>query len=242
MKNPIHFIKKQPLAVRLVAGVTVIALLAAAVFILSSDENKERAQARSTQHLSSQVSATENSRAVDSPSTTSPTGVSPSTTRPRQGNSQPSRTDAPARGSLSSRPPAAPATPAAPADTTGPDLSSAAWSHDYLYTTLYVDGVERGCPFAGVSDGPVLATFSVRPTDESRVASIYAYRDSAYGVGQTVSMTEEGPNYFTIRVSIYRGSTAIRNSITMNFVATDFLGNSSSVSRTISVLECEGLT
>ena len=242
MKNPIHFIKKQPLAVRLVAGVTVIALLAAAVFILSSDENKERAQARSTQHLSSQVSATENSRAVDSPSTTSPTGVSPSTTRPRQGNSQPSRTDAPARGSLSSRPPAAPATPAAPADTTGPDLSSAAWSHDYLYTTLYVDGVERGCPFAGVSDGPVLATFSVRPTDESGVATTYAYRDSAYGVGQEVLMTEEGPNNFVIGVSIFRGSTAIRNSITMNFVATDFLGNSSSVSRTISVLECEGLT
>lgn len=242
MKNPIHFIKKQPLAVRLVAGVAVIALLAAAVFILSSDENKERAQARSTQHSSSQVSATENSRAVDSPSTTSPTGVSPSTTRPRQGNSQPSRTDAPARGSLSSRPPAAPATPAAPADTTGPDLSSAAWSHDYLYTTLYVDGVERGCPFAGVSDGPVMVTFSVRPTDESGIASIYSTRDSAYGVGQTVSMTEEGPNYFTIRVSIYRGSTAIRNSITINFTATDFLGNSSSVSRTISVLECEGLT
>lgn len=239
MKNPIHFIKKQPLAVRLVAGVTVIALLAAAVFILSSDENKERAQARSTQHLSSQVSATENSRAVDSPSTTSPTGVSPSTTRPRQGNSQPSRTDAPARGSLSSRSPAAPATPA---DTTGPDLSSAAWSHDYLYTTLYVDGVERGCPFAGVSDGPVLATFNVRATDESGIASSYAYMDSAYGVGREVLMTEEGPNYFTIRVSIYRGSTAIRNSITMNFVATDFLGNSSSVSRTISVLECEGLT
>ena len=239
MKNPIHFIKKQPLAVRLVAGVTVIALLAAAVFILSSDENKERAQARSTQHSSSQVSATKNSRAVDSPSTTSPTGVSPSTTRPGRGNSQPSRTDAPTRGSLSSRPPAAPATPA---DTTGPDLSSAAWSHDYLYTTLYVDGVERGCPFAGVSDGPVLATFSVRPTDESRVASIYAYRDSAYGVGQEVLMTEEGPNNFVIRVSIFRGSTAIRNSITMNFVATDFLGNSSSVSRTISVLECEGLT
>ena len=239
MKNPIHFIKKQPLAVRLVAGVTVIALLAAAVFILSSDENKERAQARSTQHSSSQVSATKNSRAVDSPSTTSPTGVSPSTTRPGRGNSQPSRTDAPTRGSLSSRSPAAPATPA---DTTGPDLSSAAWSHDYLYTTLYVGDVERGCPFAGVSDGPVLATFSVRPTDESRVASIYAYIDSAYGVGQEVLMTEEGPNYFTIRVSIYRGSTAIRNSITMNFVATDFLGNSSSVSRTISVLECEGLT
>jgi len=242
MKNPIHFIKKQPLAVRLVAGVTVIALLAAAVFILSSDENKERAQARSTQHSSSQVSATENSRAVDSPSTTSPTGVSPSTTRPRQGNSQPSRTDAPARGSLSSRPPAAPATPAAPADTTGPDLSSAAWSQDYIYTTLYTDGVERGCPFAGVSDGPVLVAFSVRPTDESGIASIYATRDSAYGVGQTVSMTEEGPNYFVIHASIYRGSTAIRNSITMNFVATDFLGNSSSVSRTISVLECEGLT
>ncbi len=242
MKNPIHFIKKQPLAVRLVAGVTVIALLAAAVFILSSDENKERAQARSTQHSSSQVSATENSRAVDSPSTTSPTGVSPSTTRPRQGNSQPSRTDAPARGSLSSRPPAAPATPAAPADTTGPDLSSAAWSHDYLYTTLYVGDVERGCPFAGVSDGPVLATFNVRATDESGIASSYAYMDSAYGVGREVLMTEEGPNYFTIRVSIYRGSTAIRNSITMNFVATDFLGNSSSVSRTISVLECEGLT
>ena len=239
MKNPIHFIKKQPLAVRLVAGVTVIALLAAAVFILSSDENKERAQARSTQHSSSQVSATKNSRAVDSPSTTSPTGVSPSTTRPGRGNSQPSRTDAPTRGSLSSRSPAAPATPA---DTTGPDLSSAAWSHDYLYTTLYVDGVERGCPFAGVSDGPVLATFSVRPTDESRVASIYAYRDSAYGVGQEVLMTEEGPNNFVIGVSIFRGSTAIRNSITMNFVATDFLGNSSSVSRTISVLECEGLT
>ncbi len=239
MKNPIHFIKKQPLAVRLVAGVTVIALLAAAVFILSSDENKERAQARSTQHLSSQVSATENSRAVDSPSTTSPTGVSPSTTRPRQGNSQPSRTDAPARGSLSSRSPAAPATPA---DTTGPDLSSAAWSHDYLYTTLYVGDVERGCPFAGVSDGPVLATFNVRATDESGIASSYAYMDSAYGVGREVLMTEEGPNYFTIRVSIYRGSTAIRNSITMNFVATDFLGNSSSVSRTISVLECEGLT
>jgi hypothetical protein len=239
MKNPIHFIKKQPLAVRLVAGVTVIALLAAAVFILSSDENKERAQARSTQHSSSQVSATENSRAVDSPSTTSPTGVSPSTTRPRQGNSQPSRTDAPARGSLSSRSPAAPATPA---DTTGPDLSSAAWSHDYLYTTLYVGDVERGCPFAGVSDGPVLATFNVRATDESGIASSYAYMDSAYGVGREVLMTEEGPNYFTIRVSIYRGSTAIRNSITMNFVATDFLGNSSSVSRTISVLECEGLT
>jgi len=239
MKNPIHFIKKQPLAVRLVAGVTVIALLAAAVFILSSDENKERAQARSTQHLSSQVSATENSRAVDSPSTTSPTGVSPSTTRPRQGNSQPSRTDAPTRGSLSSRSPAAPATPA---DTTGPDLSSAAWSQDYIYTTLYVDGVERGCPFAGVTDGPVLVAFSVRPTDESGIASIYATRDSAYGVGQTVSMTEEGSNYFIIRVSIYRGSTAIRNSITMNFSATDFLGNSSSVSRTISVLECEGLT
>ena len=239
MKNPIHFIKKQPLAVRLVAGVTVIALLAAAVFILSSDENKERAQARSTQHSSSQVSATKNSRAVDSPSTTSPTGVSPSTTRPRQGNSQPSRTDAPARGSLSSRSPAAPATPA---DTTGPDLSSAAWSHDYLYTTLYVGDVERGCPFAGVSDGPVLATFNVRATDESGIASSYAYMDSAYGVGREVLMTEEGPNYFTIRVSIYRGSTAIRNSITMNFVATDFLGNSSSVSRTISVLECEGLT
>ena len=239
MKNPIHFIKKQPLAVRLVAGVTVIALLAAAVFILSSDENKERAQARSTQHSSSQVSATENSRAVDSPSTTSPTGVSPSTTRPGRGNSQPSRTDAPTRGSLSSRSPAAPATPA---DTTGPDLSSAAWSQDYIYTTLYVDGVERGCPFAGVSDGPVLATFSVRPTDESGVATIYAYRDSAYGVGQEVLMTEEGPNNFVIGVSIFRGSTAIRNSITMNFVATDFLGNSSSVSRTISVLECEGLT
>ena len=239
MKNPIHFIKKQPLAVRLVAGVTVIALLAAAVFILSSDENKERAQARSTQHSSSPVSATKNSRAVDSPSTTSPTGVSPSTTRPGRGNSQPSRTDAPTRGSLSSRSPAAPATPA---DTTGPDLSSAAWSQDYIYTTLYTDGVERGCPFAGVSDGPVLATFSVRPTDESRVASIYAYRDSAYGVGQEVLMTEEGPNNFVIRVSIFRGSTAIRNSITMNFVATDFLGNSSSVSRTISVLECEGLT
>ena len=239
MKNPIHFIKKQPLAVRLVAGVTVIALLAAAVFILSSDENKERAQARSTQHSSSQVSATENSRAVDSPSTTSPTGVSPSTTRPRRGNSQPSRTDAPTRGSLSSRSPAAPATPA---DTTGPDLSSAAWSHDYLYTTLYVGDVERGCPFAGVSDGPVLATFNVRATDESGIASSYAYMDSAYGVGREVLMTEEGPNYFTIRVSIYRGSTAIRNSITMNFVATDFLGNSSSVSRTISVLECEGLT
>lgn len=239
MKNPIHFIKKQPLAVRLVAGVTVIALLAAAVFILSSDENKERAQARSTQHSSSQVSATENSRAVDSPSTTSPTGVSPSTTRPRQGNSQPSRADAPTRGSLSSRSPAAPATPA---DTTGPDLSSAAWSQDYIYTTLYVDGVERGCPFAGVSDGPVMVTFSVRPTDESGIASIYSTRDSAYGVGQTVSMTEEGPNYFTIRVSIYRGSTAIRNSITINFTATDLLGNSSSVSRTISVLECEGLT
>lgn len=242
MKNPIHFIKKQPLAVRLVAGVTVIALLAAAVFIFSSDENKERAQARSTQHLSSQVSATENSQAVDSPSTTSPTGVSPSTTRPGRGNSQPSRTDAPTRGSLSSRSPAAPAAPATPADTTGPDLSSAAWSQDYIYTTLYVDGVERGCPFAGVSDGPVLATFSVRPTDESGVASIYATRDSAYGVGQTVPMTEEGPNYFVIHASIYRGSTAIRNSITMNFTATDFLGNSSSVSRTISVLECEGLT
>ena len=239
MKNPIHFIRKQPLAVRLVAGVTVIALLAAAVFILSSDENKERAQDRSTQHSSSQVSADENSRAVDSPSTTSPTGVSPSTTRPGRGNSQPSRTDAPTRGSLSSRSPAAPATPA---DTTGPDLSSAAWSQDYIYTTLYVDGVERGCPFAGVTDGPVLVAFSVRPTDESGIASIYATRDSAYGVGQTVSMTEEGPNYFTIRVSIYRGSTAIRNSITINFTATDFLGNSSSVSRTISVLECEGLT
>ena len=239
MKNPIHFIRKQPLAVRLVAGVTVIALLAAAVFILSSDENKERAQARSTQHSSSQVSATKNSRAVDSPSTTSPTGVSPSTTRPGRGNSQPSRTDAPTRGSLSSRSPAAPATPA---DTTGPDLSSAAWSQDYIYTTLYVDGVERGCPFAGVTDGPVLVAFSVRPTDESGIASIYATRDSAYGVGQTVSMTEEGSNYFIIRVSIYRGSTAIRNSITMNFTATDFLGNSSSVSRTISVLECEGLT
>ena len=239
MKNPIHFIRKQPLAVRLVASVTVIALLAAAVFILSSDENKERAQARSTQHSSSQVSATENSRAVDSPSTTSPTGVSPSTTRPGRGNSQPSRTDAPTRGSLSSRSPAAPATPA---DTTGPDLSSAAWSQDYIYTTLYTDGVERGCPFAGVSDGPVMVTFSVRPTDESGIASIYAYRDSAYGVGQTVSMTEEGPNNFVIGVSIFRGSTAIRNSITMNFVATDFLGNSSSVSRTISVLECEGLT
>ncbi len=239
MKNPIHFIKKQPLAVRLVAGVTVIALLAAAVFILSSDENKERAQDRSTQHSSSQVSATKNSRAVDSPSTTSPTGVSPSTTRPGRGNSQPSRTDAPTRGSLSSRSPAAPATPA---DTTGPDLSSAAWSQDYIYTTLYVDGVERGCPFAGVTDGPVLVAFSVRPTDESGIASIYATRDSAYGVGQTVSMTEEGSNYFIIRVSIYRGSTAIRNSITMNFTATDFLGNSSSVSRTISVLECEGLT
>ena len=239
MKNPIHFIKKQPLAVRLVAGVTVIALLAAAVFILSSDENKERAQDRSTQHSSSQVSADENSRAVDSPSTTSPTGVSPSTTRPGRGNSQPSRTDAPTRGSLSSRSPAAPATPA---DTTGPDLSSAAWSQDYIYTTLYVDGVERGCPFAGVTDGPVLVAFSVRPTDESGIASIYATRDSAYGVGQTVSMTEEGSNYFIIRVSIYRGSTAIRNSITMNFTATDFLGNSSSVSRTISVLECEGLT
>ena len=239
MKNPIHFIRKQPLAVRLVAGVTVIALLAAAVFILSSDENKERAQDRSTQHSSSQVSADENSRAVDSPSTTSPTGVSPSTTRPGRGNSQPSRTDAPTRGSLSSRSPAAPATPA---DTTGPDLSSAAWSQDYIYTTLYVDGVERGCPFAGVTDGPVLVAFSVRPTDESGIASIYATRDSAYGVGQTVSMTEEGSNYFTIRVSIYRGSTAIRNSITINFTATDFLGNSSSVSRTISVLECEGLT
>jgi hypothetical protein len=239
MKNPIHFIRKQPLAVRLVAGVTVIALLAAAVFILSSDENKERAQDRSTQHSSSQVSADENSRAVDSPSTTSPTGVSPSTTRPGRGNSQPSRTDAPTRGSLSSRSPAAPATPA---DTTGPDLSSAAWSQDYIYTTLYVDGVERGCPFAGVTDGPVLVAFSVRPTDESGIASIYATRDSAYGVGQTVSMTEEGSNYFIIRVSIYRGSTAIRNSITMNFTATDFLGNSSSVSRTISVLECEGLT
>ena len=239
MKNPIHFIRKQPLAVRLVAGVTVIALLAAAVFILSSDENKERAQDRSTQHSSSQVSADENSRAVDSPSTTSPTGVSPSTTRPGRGNSQPSRTDAPTRGSLSSRSPAAPATPA---DTTGPDLSSAAWSQDYIYTTLYVDGVERGCPFAGVTDGPVLVAFSVRPTDESGIASIYATRDSAYGVGQTVSMTEEGSNYFIIRVSIYRGSTAIRNSITMNFTATVFLGNSSSVSRTISVLECEGLT
>ena len=239
MKNPIHFIKKQPLAVRLVAGVTVIALLAAAVFILSSDENKERAQARSTQHSSSQVSATKNSRAVDSPSTTSPTGVSPSTTRPGRGNSQPSRTDAPTRGSLSSRSPAAPATPA---DTTGPDLSSAAWSQDYIYTTLYTDGVERGCPFAGVSDGPVMVTFSVRPTDESGIARFYSTRDSAYGVGQTVSMTEEGPNNFVIGVSIFRGSTAIRNSITINFTATDFLGNSSSVSRTISVLECEGLT
>ncbi len=239
MKSPIHFIKKSSLAARLVASVTVIALLAAAVFILSSDENKERAQARSTQHSSSQVSATEHARAVDSPSTTSPTGVSPSTTRPGRGSSQPSRTDAPARGSLSSR---SPATPATPADTTGPDLSSAAWSQDYIYTTLYTDGAARGCPFASVSDGPVLVTFSVRPTDETGIAFIYATRDSAYGVGQTVSMTEEGPNYFTIRVSIYRGSTAIRNSITINFTAIDFLGNSSSVSRTISVLECEGLT